>query len=456
MAELLPDIGAVRPFPRTQFDYIPTMLRAAIAETTPLAVKGKVSQVVGTIIRAVVPSVKVGEICVLRNPGEDFELDAEVVGFIKDAALLTPIGEMHGISSFTEVIPTGRPHVVPVGPALLGRVLDGMGRPLDAAVKGKLVPEAFYPVYRETPDPLTRRVIDSPLSLGVRVLDGLLTCGEGQRMGIFAAAGGGKSTLLSMLVRGAEVDVTVLALIGERGREVREFLERDLGPEGMARSVVVVATSDKSSMERAKAAYVATAIAEHFRDQGKKVLFLMDSVTRFARALREIGLAAGEPPTRRGFPPSVFANLPKLMERVGMSERGSITALYTVLVEGDDMSEPIADETRSILDGHIILSRKLAAANHYPAVDVLASASRVMDAVTREDHRAAAGRVRELMAKYAEIELLIKIGEYKAGSDPTTDEAVRKWEAVRRFLRQRTDEMSPFETTLKQLAELAA
>ena len=437
------------------FGYIHTALRSALAETNPLAVKGRVSHVIGTIIRAVVPAVRVGEICLLRNPGEDFELNAEVVGFVKDAALLTPIGDMHGVSSTTEVIPTGRPHLVPVGPSLFGRVLDGMGKPMDLATKGKLTPEAYYPVYQETPDPLTRRIIDRPLPLGVRVLDGLLTCGEGQRMGVFAAAGGGKSTLLSMLVRGAAVDVAVLALIGERGREVREFIERDLGEEGLKRSIVVCATSDKSSMERAKAAYVATAIAEYFRDQGKRVLLLMDSVTRFARALREIGLAAGEPPTRRGFPPSVFANLPKLMERVGMSHKGSITALYTVLVEGDDMTEPVADETRSILDGHIVLSRRLGAANHYPAVDVLASASRVMNAVIGKEHKAAAGRVRELMAKYAEIELLIKIGEYKPGSDKVTDEAVKKIDRINAFLKQPTHELVAFDETLKLLQGLA-
>lgn len=273
-------------------------------------------------------------------------------------------------------------------------------------------------------------------------------------MGIFAAAGGGKSTLLGMLVKGAAVDVTVIALIGERGREVREFLEHELGEEGRRKSVVVCATSDRSSMERAKAAYVATAIAEYFRDQGKKVLFLMDSVTRFARAQREIGLAAGEPPTRRGYPPSVFATLPKLMERSGMNDKGSITAMYTVLVEGDDMTEPIADETRSILDGHIILSRRLAAANHYPAVDVLASASRVMNNVVTPEHREAAGRLRELMAKYAEVELLVKIGEYKRGGDPTTDEAIDKHEAIRAFLRQRTDERSGLQETLDHLFDI--
>ncbi|CAK0762639.1 flagellum-specific ATP synthase FliI (fragment) [Gammaproteobacteria bacterium] len=293
--------------------------------------------------------------------------------------------------------------------------------------------------------------MSQPLPLGLRVLDGLLTCGEGQRMGIFAAAGGGKSTLLSSLVRGAQVDVCVLALIGERGREVREFLDRDLGPEGLARSVVVIATSDRTAMERAKAAYVATAVAEYFRDRNQRVLLLMDSVTRFARALREIGLAAGEPPTRRGFPPSVFATLPQLMERAGQSDKGSITALYTVLVEGDDMTEPVADETRSILDGHIVLSRKLASANHYPAIDVLASISRVMSAVATRDHKEAAGRLRNLLAKYQDVELLVKIGEYQKGSDPVADQALAKIDAINRFLRQGTDERSRFEDTLETL-----
>ena len=438
------------------FDYITEMLALALDDSPMLSIKGRVIQVTGTIIKAVVPTVKVGEVCLLRNPGEAFEMKAEVVGFHRDAALLTPIGDMIGISSATEVTPTGRMHMVPVGPGLLGRVLDGLGRPLDADERGPLEADSFYPVFANAPDPLKRRIIASPLELGVRALDGLLTCGEGQRMGIFAAAGGGKSTLLGMLVKGAAVDVTVIALIGERGREVREFLEHELGEAGRRRSVVVCATSDKSSMERAKAAYVATAIAEYFRDQGKRVLFLMDSVTRFARAQREIGLAAGEPPTRRGYPPSVFATLPKLMERVGMNDKGSITALYTVLVEGDDMTEPIADETRSILDGHIVLSRRLASMNHYPAIDVLASASRVMNAVVPATHKDSAGRVRELMAKYAEVELLVRIGEYKRGGDKVTDEAIDKIERIRGFLRQRTDERGTLPDAVAQLARLAA
>jgi type III secretion protein N (ATPase) len=427
------------------------MLQSALAQATIAQVKGRVVQVTGTIIRAVIPSVKIGEICLLRHPGEDLGMKAEVVGFSHGSALLMPMGDMQGISSNTEVIPTGQVHLVPVGNSLLGRVLDGMGDPIDTASRGPLHVTRYYPVLTGAPDPLRRRIIKHPLSLGVRALDSLLTCGEGQRLGVFAAAGGGKSTLMAMLVKGADVDVTVVALIGERGREVREFLEHELGEEGRAKSVIVCATSDKSSMERSKAAYVATAIAEYFRDQGKRVLFLMDSVTRFARAQREIGLAAGEPPTRRGFPPSVFATLPRLMERVGMGHKGSITALYTVLVEGDDMTEPIADETRSILDGHIILSRKLASANHYPAIDILASVSRVMNMVATDEHKQMAGRFRELMAKYNEVELLVKIGEYKRGADPKADQAIDRIEKLRTFLRQRTDERISFEETLSQM-----
>jgi type III secretion protein N (ATPase) len=436
------------------FDYVTDMMELAIEDTPTLAIKGRVTQVIGTIIKAVVPAVKVGEVCILRQPGEDFEMKAEVVGFLKDAALLTPIGDMYGISATTEVMPTGRAHMVPVGDGLLGRVLDGLGQPMDFDERGPLEADRFYPVFAVAPDPMKRRVIKDPVPLGVRAIDSLLTCGEGQRMGIFAAAGGGKSTLLGMLVKGAAVDVTVVALIGERGREVREFIEHELGDEGRRKAVIVCATSDKSSMERAKAAYVATAIAEYFRDQGKKVLFLMDSVTRFARAQREIGLAAGEPPTRRGYPPSVFATLPKLMERVGMNDKGSITALYTVLVEGDDMTEPIADETRSILDGHIVLSRALASANHYPAIDVLASASRVQNNVIESTHKKAAGRMRELMAKYADIELLVKIGEYKAGTDKLADEAISKIDTIRSFLKQGTKERIEFDETIGKLGEI--
>lgn len=432
------------------------MVRAASERAIrfdPFILTGRVRKVVGTIIHAAVPDVQVGEIVELLTRQTGARLLAECVGFLNEEALLSPIGETQGVSPRTEVHRTGRVQSVPVGPGLQGRVLDGMGNFIDGKPE-TFIPETFYPVYKSPPDPMKRRVIAEPLSMGLRVLDGILTIGEGQRVGIFAAAGGGKSTLLSMLVKGASVDITVMALIGERGREVREFIEHDLGPEGMKRSVIVVATSDKSSMERAKAAYAATAIAEYFRDQGKKVLFLMDSITRFARAQREIGLAAGEPPTRRGFPPSVFATLPKLMERVGMNDKGSITAFYTVLVEGDDMNEPVADETRSILDGHIILSRKLGAANHYPAVDVLMSKSRVMDAVVTKEHRAMASKINFWLATYADVELLVKVGEYKTGSDADSDMAIAKYKLINAFLQQRTDEFDSFETTMKKLQGL--
>lgn len=435
-----------------QLNHVLSNLHSAIATVQPVGLRGRVTNVVGTIIRAVVPGAKIGELCYLESAGTP-PLLAEVVGFQESEALLTPMGDMLGVSTSTEVVATGHSHHISVGPHLLGRVLDGMGNPIDGM--GADFPSDLqqYPVYADAPSPMTRRMISEPLSLGVRALDGLLTCGEGQRMGVFAAAGGGKSTLLSMLVKGADVDVIVIALIGERGREVREFIEHNLGAEGLARSVLVIATSDRPSMERAKAAYVATTIAEYFRDQGQKVLLLMDSVTRFARAQREIGLAAGEPPTRRGFPPSVFATLPKLLERVGFNDKGSITALYTVLVEGDDMSEPIADEVRSILDGHIVLSRKLAAANHYPAIDILASTSRVMNTITSEEHQLYAGKIRELMAKYVDIELLVKIGEYQAGSDPLADEAIAKIDQIRGFLRQATHEKCDFNATLAALEQ---
>ncbi len=429
-------------------------LETRIANFEPFPLTGRVRKVVGTIIHAAVADVQVGEIVELYTRSNGASLLAECVGFLNEEALLAPIGETQGVSPRTEVRRTGRVQSIAVGPGLKGRVLDGMGNFIDGKTD-IFDPETWYPVYNSPPDPMKRRVIDKPLATGLRAIDALLTVGEGQRMGVFAAAGGGKSTLLSMLVKGAAVDVTVLALIGERGREVREFIEYNLGPEGLARSVIVAATSDKSPMERTKAAYVATAIAEYFRDQGQRVLFLMDSVTRFARAQREIGLAAGEPPTRRGFPPSVFTNLPKLMERVGMNDTGSITAIYTVLVEGDDMNEPVADETRSILDGHIILSRKLAAANHYPAIDILNSKSRVMDAVASKEHVAMARKINAWLAAYADIELLIKVGEYKSGSDPDIDVAIAKNKPINSFLRQGTDEFGKFDLTLRKLAELA-
>ncbi|TDU70698.1 type III secretion system FliI/YscN family ATPase [Prosthecobacter fusiformis] len=439
--------------PTFDFNSLTTRLQHGMDSVQPLSLRGRVTQVTGTILKAYAPGAKIGELCRLKNPWEDEGILGEVVGFSKNLALITPLGELMGISSTTEVIPTGEIHQVPVGKEMLGRVLDGLGNPSDG--KGPFKIEDHYAVTADPPNAMTRQLITQPISLGVRALDGLLTCGEGQRMGIFAAAGGGKSTLLSQIIRNTTADIVVLALIGERGREVREFLERDLGEEGVKKAVTVIATSDRPSMERLKCAYVATAIAEYFRDQGLKVLLLMDSVTRFARALREIGLAAGEPPTRRGFPPSVFATLPRMMERAGCSDKGSITALYTVLVEGDDMTEPVADETRSILDGHIVLSRKLGSANHYPAIDVLASVSRLFTAINTSDHQRAAGKLRSLMAKYQEVELLVRIGEYKKGSDSAADEAIAKIDAINGFLKQGMNEPSSFAQTQQAMIQLA-
>jgi type III secretion protein N (ATPase) len=435
------------------FEYIGALMEEAVQSTSSVEVRGRVEQVVGTIIRAVVPGVKVGELCILRNPWDSWTLKAEVVGFVKQVALLTPLGDLQGISPATEVIPTGEIHSVPVGEDLLGRVLDGLGNPIDGGPA--LKPRTRYPVYADPPNPMMRRIIDRPISLGLRVLDGMLTCGEGQRMGIFAAAGGGKSTLLSSIIKGCSADVCVLALIGERGREVANSSSTTWDPRdakkpagGFHVGQIVHGAS--------QAAYTATAIAEYFRDQSRNVLLMMDSVTRFGRAQREIGLAAGEPPTRRGFPPSVFSTLPRLMERAGNSDKGSITALYTVLVEGDDMTEPIADETRSILDGHIVLSRKLAAANHYPAVDVQASVSRVMNSIVSGEHKAAAQKLRKILAKFAEVELLVQIGEYKKGSDRDADDALSRIDAVNTFLRQGLSEKSSFEETLQALCKVVA
>ncbi|MCX6988126.1 MAG: type III secretion system ATPase SctN [Chlamydiae bacterium] len=415
-------------------------------------VHGRITEVVGMLIKAVVPQVKMGEICLIKREGEP--LIAEVVGFTRDEVFLSPLGDMAGIGPSSEVIPTRMPLHIKVGPELLGRVLNGLGQPIDADKDKPLELTETYSVINPPPDPLTRQKIAEPLSVGVRCIDGTLTCGKGQRMGIFAAAGGGKSTLLGMIAKHAKADVNVIALIGERGREVREFIENDLGPEGMKRSVLIVSTSDQAAQLRLNAAYVGTAIAEYFRAQGKTVILMMDSVTRYARALREIGLAAGEPPARAGFTPSVFATLPRLLERSGNSDVGSITAFYTILVAGDDMNEPVADEVRSILDGHIILSSDLARQYHYPAIDVLASTSRVLTQIIDKEHQQLIGKIREVLANYKKNELLIRIGEYKPGSDKNADFAIKHIEKVNRFLRQEVDEESSFEETLVQLKAL--
>jgi len=417
----------------------------------PFPMTGRVHKALGTIIHASIPDVSIGEIVELHSGGSSPPLLAECIGFLHRHALLSPIGETLGVSHLTEVRRTSSRQQVPVCEGLIGRVLDGLGQPIDG--KGPIAPEAHYDLYADPPPALSRQIINAPLSLGVRALDGLLTCGEGQRMGIFAAAGVGKSVLLSMLARAADADVIILALIGERGREVREFIELGLG-EGRERCVTVVATSDQSAMERLKAAFTATAVAEYFRDKGRKVLLLMDSVTRFARAVREIGLAAGEPPTRRGYPPSVFTVLPRLMERTGMGSVGSITALYTVLMEGEDLTDPIAEEVRSILDGHIVLSQKLASASHYPAIDILASKSRVMPLVTSAEHQQWAARVVSWLATYAESELLLRVGEYQRGNDPALDEAIDRRPEIVAFLRQDWTVLESFDTTLGRLRGL--
>lgn len=423
-----------------------------IEEMQLTTVHGRITEVVGMLIRAIVPQVRVGEVCLVKREGEP--LQTTVVGFTRDEVLLSPLGEMSGIGPSSEVIPTRQPLHIKVGPNLLGRILDGMGRPLDEETRGPLELTETYPIIQAPPDPLQRSIISEPLSVGVRVIDGCLTVGKGQRVGIFAAAGGGKSTLLGMIARNATADVNVIALIGERGRELREFIQNDLGEEGMARSVVVVSTSDQPSQLRLNAAYVGSAIAEYFRDQGKSVILMMDSVTRFARAVREIGLAAGEPPARAGYTPSVFATLPKLLERSGNSSKGSITAFYTVLVAGDDMNEPVADETRSILDGHIILSAELARENHFPAVDLLSSASRLLTHICDEEQLDLIRQLREVLSHYRKIRILLQIGEYKRGSDPAADFAIDHIDRVNRFLRQAIAEESSFEETLRDLRNL--
>ena len=444
--------------PRLQSDLteiVPRLRQTVrLAELRPL--KGRVRRVLGIIVHATVADVRIGEICELRDPRSGRTLSAEVVGFLENEAVLTPIGEVTGISMETEVIPTGEELSVPVGPDLLGRVVSPLGEPLDGVPWSSTALERRRTVHAEPPRPMERDLIEHPLQLGIRAIDGLLTVARGQRVGIFGESGVGKSTLLASIVRGTDADVVVLGLIGERGREVHEFIERQLGREGRARSVAVVSTSDRPATERVKAAHTATSIAEYFRDQGRHVLLLMDSVTRFARAQREIGLAAGEPPTRRGFPPSLFAALPRLLERTGPGRGGSITALYTVLVEGDGTLDPIAEEVQAILDGHIVLSPELAQRNHFPAIDVLRSRSRLMETVAAVEHRAAAARVRDLLARYADIEILVRVGEYKTGADPKSDEALAKIDQINAFLRQPFEQSAPMDATVRRLQEIAS
>lgn len=413
---------------------------------------GKVSQVVGLIIQVEGLEVFVGELCeILVDGTEDKIVPAEVVGFREKTVLLMPLAELEGIGPESLVRPTGSSLKIEVSDKLLGKTLDGLGNPMEGY---EISGGDLYDVTGEPPSPFERRKIDTVMSTGVKAIDGVLTCGEGQRLGIFAGSGVGKSTLLSMIARYSEADVNVIALVGERGREVLEFIENDLGSEGYKKSVVVCATSDMPPLVRLKAAFVATAIAEYFRDQGKKVILMMDSVTRFAMAQREIGLATGEPPTTRGYTPSVFAMLPKLLERSGMSSKGSITAFYTVLVEGDDMNEPIADAVRGILDGHIVLSRHLAAKNHFPAIDVQSSVSRIMKDIVSEEHYINSGNLKENLAIYKDSEDLINVGAYVEGSNPRIDKAIELNMPINQFLRQNVDDSFSYEETVEELNKI--
>lgn len=425
-----------------------------IAGLDPVAVRGRIAKAVGLVIEGYGPVSSIGELCEIVREDGTGRVMAEAVGFRDDRVLLMPLGEMRGIGPASHLIMHGRQATAPVGPGLLGRVLDGLGAPLDGG--GAVAAEAEYPLYAAPLNPLHRRRITHPIDLGVRAINGLLTCGRGQKVGIFAGSGVGKSILLGMLSRYTAADVNVIALIGERGREVNEFLERDLQAAGLQRSVVVVATSDQPPLVRLRGAFLATAIAEYFRDCGKQVLLMMDSLTRFAQGQREVGLAVGEPPTTKGYTPSVFTLLPRLLERAGTAAgQGSITGLYTVLVEGDDLSDPIADAVRSILDGHIVLSRELAAQNHFPAVDVLQSTSRVMRDVAVPEHYAAARAVVEALALYRRSEDLINLGAYKPGANARLDRAVKLIGAITAYLRQEVHHKAALGESVVELLKLA-
>ena len=415
----------------------------------PVRMNGKVTQVIGLTVESEGPDASVGDVCLIYPAKSGKPIKAEVVGFRNNKVLLMPLGELHAVGPGCDVVSTGKPLTVQVGSELLGKVLDGLGQPLDGSRIPARMPH--YSTHNAPANPLFRPRVTEPLGIGVRAIDGLLTVGRGQRIGIFAGSGVGKSTLLGMVARNTSADVNVIALIGERGREVLEFIERDLGPEGLARSVVVVATSDQPALIRIKGALIATTIAEYFRDRGLDVMLMMDSVTRFAMAQREVGLAIGEPPATRGYTPSVFAMLPKLLERSGTGKTGSITAFYTVLVDGDDMNEPIADAVRGILDGHIVLSRSLANKGHYPAIDVLASVSRVMNDIVPADQLEAANQFKRLLSIYRDSEDLINIGAYQRGSNAEIDRAIEYYDRIRSYSMQRTDEKVSFEESQQRL-----
>lgn len=429
-------------------------IQSVLEKTSPYRELGRVEEVIGLVIESKGPKAKLGDLCYIHsdNNGQP-PLPAEVVGLKGGNLLLMPFGELQSLSAGDWVVNTGKPFSVGVGPALLGRVLDGLGQPIDG--KGPLFTETEMPALGEAPDPMSREVIKDQIIMGIRSIDGFMTMGKGQRMGVFAGSGVGKSTTMGMIARNTDADINVIALIGERGREVREFLEDALGEEGLKRSVVIVATSEQPALIKVKAGLVATTIAEYFRGQGKNVILMLDSVTRVAMALREVGLSVGEPPTSRGYTPSVFAFLPKLLERSGCDDKGSITGLYTVLVEGDDFNEPISDTVRGLLDGHIILSRDLAYQNHFPAVDVLGSISRLMVHVADDTHRQAAGTIRDLMAVYKKSEDIISIGAYVKGGNPKLDKAVELKDQIDAFLRQDVMENTRFEQTLARLNTLS-
>ncbi|WP_125152173.1 flagellar protein export ATPase FliI [Clostridium rectalis] len=409
--------------------------------------EGVVKKVIGLTIEVEGIRAFIGEVCLIYNERND-TINSEVVGFKEDNVILMPLGELVGIAPGCKVVPTGEALNVKCSEELFGKILDGLGQPL---TDEEIISGLYYKLDTEPPDPLKRRRIKDVISTGVRAIDGFLTCGEGQRIGIFAGSGVGKSTTLGMIAKYAEADVNVICLIGERGREVRDFIEKDLGKEGMKKSIVVCATSDKPALVRLKGAFAATAIAEYFRDKGKKVILMMDSVTRFAMAQREVGLAIGEPPATKGYTPSVFAMLPRLMERAGMSDKGSITAFYTVLVDGDDFNEPIADAVRGILDGHIVLSRSLASKNHYPAIDILNSVSRLMTEIVEKQHKDNVSLARDLLSTYKDSEDLINIGAYVSGSNKKVDMSIKYIDEINRFLRQKIDEHTNFEDTVKCL-----
>ncbi len=426
--------------------------RQAVAQTEPILRGGKVDKIIGMVLESTGPDVDIGTVCRIHNTRRNGWIDAEAVGFKGNRLLLMPFEELDGVSRGGVVESTGAALKIPVGTELVGRVVDGFGRPIDEA--GPLLCTEQYTVQNLPSNPLSRPRIDTQLHMGVRAIDSLLTCGKGQRMGIFAGSGIGKSTLLGMMLRNVEADVNVIALVGERGREVRDFIEKDLKEEGMRRSVLVVATSDQPAMMRLKCALTATTIAEYFRDQGKDVLLVMDSLTRFAMAQREIGLAIGEPPVARGYTPSLYAIMPRLLERSGRFFSGSITGIYTVLVEGDDVNEPISDTVRGILDGHIVLSRAQAMRNHYPPIDILASISRIMNEIIPPEQMQYASAFRSTLSAYYENFDLISIGAYKAGTNPRIDNAIANIDRINGFLKQGIDEKAPFEETMRKMQEI--